>query len=238
MRRWKAFLLRLEKMHKLDAANEQQRWLLHFLFLDMLNEDLQKFRTEWNLHGISSSRMENKSPIVSTLMFRNGAKLTFEQAMRLLSMAQYGVRPAPTQNTLVEILELYYGEAIDEELQLSLEDLDSLVLQMDLDQSKSIRHPGVRCDAPTLPFRSQAALDMFAEILEDLIASDTIPDGYGLLPAELGDEGYPDHYTVQIGRRGGKTDTQELPVEVWYPRAVAWARGLEAMERAVAYYED
>lgn len=53
VRQWRAFFTRLEKHHLLEKRNSQHRWLLHHLFLDLLNEDCQKFCDEWNAHPIS-----------------------------------------------------------------------------------------------------------------------------------------------------------------------------------------
>lgn len=52
-RAWRAFFIRLEKLHLLNRKNKQQRWLLHYLFLDTINEDCDKFRQEWNAHPIA-----------------------------------------------------------------------------------------------------------------------------------------------------------------------------------------
>jgi len=53
VRRWHAFFIRLEKCHLLERMNPHHRWLLHYLFLDMINEDCQSFCEEWNAHPIS-----------------------------------------------------------------------------------------------------------------------------------------------------------------------------------------
>ncbi|KIO19772.1 hypothetical protein M407DRAFT_49549, partial [Tulasnella calospora MUT 4182] len=65
-RRWRAFFERLENEHHLDPKNPNHLWLLHFLFLDDLNNDATAFQDDWNFHPISSSRggarTGNKSP--------------------------------------------------------------------------------------------------------------------------------------------------------------------------------
>ncbi|KAK6992373.1 hypothetical protein R3P38DRAFT_2386233, partial [Favolaschia claudopus] len=68
-RRWRAFFYRLEALHGLDCRNPHlccsfwkkihfifhthHLWLIHFLFLDLINEDCENFRQEWNCHPIS-----------------------------------------------------------------------------------------------------------------------------------------------------------------------------------------
>ena len=61
---WHAFFTRLEKHHLLEKRNSQHCWLLHHLFLDLLNEDCQKFCDEWNAHPISGVA-GGRSPNVS-----------------------------------------------------------------------------------------------------------------------------------------------------------------------------
>lgn len=50
---WHAFFIWLEKCHHLERRNPHHHWLLHYLFLDMINEDCQSFCEEWNAHPIS-----------------------------------------------------------------------------------------------------------------------------------------------------------------------------------------
>ncbi|KAJ7043418.1 hypothetical protein C8F04DRAFT_894034, partial [Mycena alexandri] len=46
-RRWRVFFYRL------DRTNPHHLWLLHLLFLDLINLDCKNFRAEWNCHPIS-----------------------------------------------------------------------------------------------------------------------------------------------------------------------------------------
>ena len=52
-RAWRAFFMHLERLHLLNRKNKKQRWLLHYLFLDAINEDCDKFCLEWNAHPIT-----------------------------------------------------------------------------------------------------------------------------------------------------------------------------------------
>lgn len=63
VRRWKAFFIRLEDIHMLDVNNPCHLWLLHFLFLGMLDDDCREFQDDWNYHPISK-RGHNQSPFV------------------------------------------------------------------------------------------------------------------------------------------------------------------------------
>lgn len=63
-RQWRAFFMRLEQCHLLKRNNAHHRWLLHHLFLDLINADCQAFCEDWNNHPISGPG-EGYSPNVS-----------------------------------------------------------------------------------------------------------------------------------------------------------------------------
>lgn len=67
-RPWKAFFLRLERLHHLDRENAAHLWLLHFLFLDTINDDCKLFQSHWNSHPISG-KGHDQTPNVHFLKF-------------------------------------------------------------------------------------------------------------------------------------------------------------------------
>ena len=64
--RWRAFFTRLERRHELDPDKPEHLWLLHYLFLDMINEDCDSFRDHWNHHPLSG-KGGDRSPLVSQM---------------------------------------------------------------------------------------------------------------------------------------------------------------------------
>ncbi|KAG6905846.1 hypothetical protein DXG01_000414 [Tephrocybe rancida] len=52
----------LEVQYGLDINNTQHIWLLHFLFLDTINRQLEFFAQSWNQHRIQISGGSNRSP--------------------------------------------------------------------------------------------------------------------------------------------------------------------------------
>ena len=60
---WRAFFTRLERDHLLDPDKPEHLWLLHFLFLDAINEDCAAFQANWNNHQISR-KAHNQTPSV------------------------------------------------------------------------------------------------------------------------------------------------------------------------------
>jgi hypothetical protein len=65
---WRAFFMRLERLHLLNRKSQKQRWLLHYLFLDAINEDCDKFRLEWNAHPITG-KAGGFSPNVTNILY-------------------------------------------------------------------------------------------------------------------------------------------------------------------------
>lgn len=63
-RLWRAFFLRLERLHGLDVENEHHLWLLHSLFLDEINADVDTFSREWARKPISGPGTHYQSPKV------------------------------------------------------------------------------------------------------------------------------------------------------------------------------
>jgi hypothetical protein len=65
VRRWRAFFARLERIHFLNIEDPCHLWLLHDLFLPMIEADCDAFREEWNAHPISGLPGD-RSPNVRT----------------------------------------------------------------------------------------------------------------------------------------------------------------------------
>lgn len=55
-RLWRAFFLRLERLHHLDRQNAHHLWLLHFLFLDSINQDCDSFK-KLGMHILSLEKV-------------------------------------------------------------------------------------------------------------------------------------------------------------------------------------
>ncbi|KAG1740937.1 hypothetical protein EDB19DRAFT_1828328 [Suillus lakei] len=63
-RRWKGFFICLKRLHGLNRKNPHHLWLLHSLFLDLINVNCSAFIDEWNHHPISGVSTKNQSPAV------------------------------------------------------------------------------------------------------------------------------------------------------------------------------
>ena len=59
---WKALFMELELHAGLDINNDAHMWLLHFLFLDALNDDITKWIGTWNKHKIDMRDQQAQCP--------------------------------------------------------------------------------------------------------------------------------------------------------------------------------
>ncbi len=60
---WKIVFRSLEVHHGLDINNHNHLWLIHFLFLPLINEQLKLFAEGWNNHKIQVRDGPNRSPM-------------------------------------------------------------------------------------------------------------------------------------------------------------------------------
>ena len=95
-----------------------------------------------------------------------------------------------------------------------------------------INHVPVAVPKHSSPFENRP--EAFTENLELLVQGETLPPGFGLLPEEWGEEGYPPVEPIPYGRRGGTKDIP-LPDQIWHPRAVLWEQAL-FMLNTLQYY--
>jgi hypothetical protein len=79
----------------------------------------------------------------------------------------------------------------------------------------------------TCPF-TNAQQALFENGIQMLFDSADLPEGYGVTPAELGDDGFEEHEEIGIGLKR-KGYSIHLPSQIWQPRTELWAKGLYAM---------
>ena len=61
--KWQSFFQDLETHHGMNAEAGDHIWLLHYLFLEELNCELDQWAKGWNHHKMQLKGEENKSPI-------------------------------------------------------------------------------------------------------------------------------------------------------------------------------
>ncbi|KAJ7932284.1 hypothetical protein B0H13DRAFT_1549812, partial [Mycena leptocephala] len=105
------------------------------------------------------------------------------------------------------------------------DDIDAAIAE---DQEHHVRHEAVDVPKHETPFKSDEAIDIFHCAHKDVKAAGIIPRQLGVTTAEWEEEGYPETETIRVGRKDVEIT---LPFSVWWPRAVAWAQGLELLSK-------
>ncbi|KAG1722190.1 hypothetical protein EDB19DRAFT_1645914 [Suillus lakei] len=60
--KWKEFFQTLEAYDNLDVNNDSHLWLLHFLFLPLINDDAGQWVASWNHHVLGRRGEPHRSP--------------------------------------------------------------------------------------------------------------------------------------------------------------------------------
>ncbi|KIJ63930.1 hypothetical protein HYDPIDRAFT_28831 [Hydnomerulius pinastri MD-312] len=102
--------------------------------------------------------------------------------------------------------------------------------QIMADQQRHIRHEPIDVPNISTPFQSIEGEEVFNLALKELRDLGIIPNGYGVGQSEWVNGSYPEIEIIKVGH-GGKEYHVDLPFVIWWPRAVAWAQGLDVMTR-------
>ncbi|KAJ7870119.1 hypothetical protein B0H13DRAFT_1724278 [Mycena leptocephala] len=244
VRRWRAFFYRLEALHGLDRTNPHHLWLLHLLFLDLINEDCNDFCAEWNCHPISGEG-HDQSPEDMCLIgqVQDGVYIDdYDNEDPTVLARHYGVHGPPAHRLPGQT---GAGQLDDEDIPIpsgfvdeSESDDDSDVedgLKQQIDQN--FHHEPVPVPKHAEPFKDEALMQLFHDTFAAANKTDIIPQGYGLLPEEWDDGVYPTFEILKSGRRGGKQLRVALPDSIWRPRAEMWGRGLAILDQ-IRYMTD
>lgn len=105
-----------------------------------------------------------------------------------------------------------------------------------LDQQANVRHAAVDAPNDSCPFVSVEAIDLFYQALTEAEDQDIIPN-HLMVTAEEWPDGYPTHELITTGTRSGKKLSVALPYDIWWPRAVVWARALRIMQQFIMDFE-
>ena len=97
------------------------------------------------------------------------------------------------------------------------------------DQEHHIRHPPVPVPDSDSPFPDEDSTAFFTRALEAVLATDGVPEGFGVTSDELGEGGYDTQEVLYVGKRGGKELIVALPEHIWRARTEDWAKALHLM---------
>ncbi|KAF8189539.1 hypothetical protein K438DRAFT_1593144, partial [Mycena galopus ATCC 62051] len=240
-RRWRAFFYRLEAQHGLDRTNPHHLWLLHFLFLDLINEDCADFRAEWNCHPISGAGHDQSPEDICLIgQVQDGVYIDdYNNVHPSVLAAHYGVhgprRNRPPGQTGAGQLEdeevpLPSSQANDSDGDSDSDDEDDLEAHIAEAHADNFHHEAVPVPKHAEPFEDETAMQLFYDALAQADADGTVFPGYGLLLEEWEDGVYPSFEILKSGRRGGKQLCVALPDSIWRPRAEMWGRGLAILD--------
>ncbi|KAJ7037274.1 hypothetical protein C8F04DRAFT_952970 [Mycena alexandri] len=229
-RQWRAFFTRLGDLHRLDRHNPHHIWLLHRLFLANLNDNCHELQAQWNAHPISGRGTSDQSPA----------------DLRFMGQLNDGVYASdPMDSVHPDTLNRYYGvdgtEQVRQPGQTGTghpededEDIANAVAE---DLAHNIRHPAIKVARHNNPFRSAQVEANFFVALGQIVQHGIVPAGFGVLEEEWENTAYPVMEAINPGTRGQEIIIA-LPREIWLPRAILFAQGLDAMTRFLAFQEE
>ncbi|KAJ3872081.1 hypothetical protein F5051DRAFT_463562 [Lentinula edodes] len=245
-RRWRAFFIRLEHIHCLRRKNPYHLWLIHHLFLDLINEDCQTFQAEWNTHPISGAEGADESP----------------HDKRFLGMIHHGIYMDDCEGLDTDTIEHLYGTDGPEVLRppghtgagylndegestpsnassdsegdndSDVEGFDTRIDNVAQASSRQFLPKPVKTPRHICPLTNEE-MAIFNEALQLAVAQGIVPVGYGICPEEWKDNHYPSIEIIQTGRKGAKEISVQLPDFIWRPRAHLWTLGLNILEHIV-----
>lgn len=109
---------------------------------------------------------------------------------------------------------------------------DEVGARVGSDQQANVRHAAVDAPNDSCPFTSAEAVDLFYEALAEAEDQGIILNHLMVTAAEW-PNGYPTHELITTGTQSGKKLSVALPYDIWWPRAVLWARALCIMQQFI-----
>ncbi|TFY55477.1 hypothetical protein EVJ58_g8223 [Rhodofomes roseus] len=234
--------MRLEHIHHLDRKNPHHLWLLHSLFLPLINEDCDEFLENWNLHAMRGG-MSDLSPADAKLL-------------DALECGEYADNDAEDGNINPSTLAEYYNDgdqaqrlrgtdpnkydSEEDEEEYASEDEDGDGSEEDPQVAEASDESDVDIpedadawawddeDVDALVQKIAKGEELFRSRLAGYVQSGTIPHGMGMLPEEWDGDEYPSTETLQVGQARAAV-TLDLPIEVWKDRALVWCQALYQM---------
>ncbi|KZV62873.1 hypothetical protein PENSPDRAFT_710703 [Peniophora sp. CONT] len=254
-RSWRAFFLRLERLHGLDAKDPAHLWLIHGLFLDEIDQDCLQFKDDWNHHPISTEKNQTPNDIWFTASLENGVydgstdqnsrrgdPLTHANVGEHDLQTSYGAEEERPEGAAASASHTSYSGAWDD-IGLEMhggEDWRGMrARQIARDLRGNIRHSPIRVPRHVNPFLGDLAREeRFWEKVQALkdARPEMIPEGYNLLDEDFEEEMYPSAHEIPLGRSKTRTQVIPLPYEVWYPRAVRWVQALHVLNHELSVF--
>ena len=101
--KWAEFFKLLEVQYELDPSNSYHIWLIHMLFLDTINDEIDFFIRNWNAHRLQIAHKRSRSP----LDLFNFDMLVLGIRGRPMQFVQADLERQHEHDQLVDNLEMY-----------------------------------------------------------------------------------------------------------------------------------
>ncbi|KAF9053293.1 hypothetical protein BJ165DRAFT_1314359, partial [Panaeolus papilionaceus] len=238
-RAWRVFFLRLSRLHHLEKENPVHRWLLDYLFLDMINEDCRRFVEEWNAHPMRNRGNKCLSPdeILQFYQYQKESTGSGDEAQSDNEEPENDVtneadansdyNPSDEEDTWMDSNEDHDHHTSTTDNNTEIQDSDDEAgydVNPADDVDPNIHHEAVDVPRGNCPF-DNAALAVFKTCIERVYQEGEIPRGYNILAEEWEDGYYSETEQLAIGR-SQKIKTVHLPNHIWLARARLWVQAL------------
>jgi hypothetical protein len=131
-----------------------------------------------------------------------------------------------------------YSDVDGDPMNEDADDWEDVQDQLAEDIEANFNHLPIDVPKHSAPFHTQLAADIFTGALNELQVNQIIPIGFGMTPAEWGNEGYPSYEIIRTGRRARKELRINLPDFIWRPRAELWVQALHILLRVIDMDQD
>jgi hypothetical protein len=151
--KWKDFFMTLEASHGLDPQSPSHIWLLHWLFLNAINDDAQEWMAAWNMHTMDIRGEPSQTPqaMFTFSMVENGPRgiqaLLEQEHLTPEEIVNYGIDWDVQNDT-----QLYRHFLTNNPHEQSTEPFDSTSTPHNLTH--------IICDPPNCPFSDQEIQDL------------------------------------------------------------------------------
>ncbi|KAF7366370.1 hypothetical protein MSAN_00893500 [Mycena sanguinolenta] len=160
------------------------------------------------------------------------AQMMFDSLLR----SDWGVYQDDCQGLHPDTIEKYYGVHGPPRLggrgAGNPPDENDVAENIHAEQGPQIRHEAIEVPDHKNPFGDDSEGERtFFAVLTEVVWKEVVPTGYGVLPEEWDEDGYPDTEILQAGRRMKTQIPVSLSHPIWLQRATLWVQGVNVLSR-------
>ncbi|KAL1725615.1 hypothetical protein EV714DRAFT_220951, partial [Schizophyllum commune] len=246
-RAWRAFFFRLEAQHQLRRDDPRHLWLLHYLFLGLIDADCRAFQANHNNKPISGAG-HDQTPADMRLEGMLSAGYYVDDDCAGVSVEDiqryYGCHGAQRQHPRrrgaghdeddEDDAHAPAGEGEDgESTSGELEDMGDLDQYVEGDNDPRFHLEPIHVPKHAAPFSSDDSFHLFLSGFEQAEKQGLLPANMNIRQEEWEGGVYPSFEIIRSGRKGKKELRIALPDSVWRSRAETWCRALFSMNHVL-----